>query len=64
MIIKIKFMFSLLFVFFCEGNTEDELSIVVDQEDFMVALESLVPSVSEQELQHYQQIQNQISRGF
>ncbi|XP_033639604.1 peroxisome assembly factor 2-like [Asterias rubens] len=46
------------------GNTEDELSIVVDQEDFMVALESLVPSVSEQELQHYQQIQNQISRGF
>ncbi|XP_022094696.1 peroxisome assembly factor 2-like [Acanthaster planci] len=46
------------------GDAADETSVVVDEQDFLLALETLVPSVSEQELQHYQQLQAQISRGF
>ncbi|XP_038066239.1 peroxisome assembly factor 2-like [Patiria miniata] len=46
------------------GDSSDETSVVVEEQDFFSALESLVPSVSEQELLHYQQLQAQISRGF
>ncbi|XP_063959039.1 peroxisomal ATPase PEX6-like [Lytechinus pictus] len=46
------------------GETTDQSSIVVEENDFLQALDRLVPSISELELNHYKQIQNRISRGL
>ncbi|XP_071494820.1 peroxisomal ATPase PEX6-like [Diadema antillarum] len=46
------------------GNTTDQTSVVVEEEDFHSALCRLVPSVSEDELTHYRQIRSNITRGL
>lgn len=46
------------------GETTSQTDVVVEERDFLIALDRLVPSVSDQELQHYQIIQNQISQGI
>lgn len=44
------------------GETTSQTDVIVEEMDFISALERLVPSVSDQELQHYKMIQAQISQ--
>ncbi|XP_072031477.1 peroxisomal ATPase PEX6-like [Amphiura filiformis] len=45
------------------GEPVTESQVVVEEEDFIAALQGLVPSVPEQELQHYKQIQQQFNQN-
>jgi peroxin-6 len=48
--------------FLAEMATEDDISVLVSQSDFDVALRNLVPSVSQAEMDHYSKIQSRFSK--
>jgi peroxin-6 len=39
----------------------DDMDVLVSKEDFDLALESLIPSVSQSEMEHYARIQHRFS---
>ena len=41
----------------------EESQVIVEEEDFLNAIHGLVPSVPDQELQHYKQIQQQFNQN-
>ncbi|BFZ63652.1 peroxisomal assembly protein [Saitoella coloradoensis] len=47
--------------FFDHLATEEDTEVVVTEEDFMKAMDELVPSVSEKELAHFKEIQSKFS---
>ena len=46
-----------------ELASAEDMAVHVSQEDFDRALDSLVPSVSREEMEHYRQIQKHFSQG-
>lgn len=46
-----------------ELASAEDMAVSVSQEDFDRALDSLVPSISQAELEHYRQIQTRFSQG-
>ncbi len=51
------------FPHFSVGEPVEDSQVVVDEEDFITAIQGLVPSVPEQELLHYKQIQQQFKQS-
>ena len=49
--------------YLAELASADDTAVHVSQEDFDHALDSLVPSVSQAEMEHYRQIQKHFSQG-
>lgn len=49
--------------YLAELATAEDMAVRVSQEDFDRALGSLVPSVSQAEMEHYRQIQKRFSQG-
>lgn len=49
--------------YLAELASAEDMAIHVSQEDFDRALDSLVPSVSQAEMEHYVQIQKRFSQG-
>ena len=45
-----------------ELASAEDMAVYVSQEDFDCALDSLVPSVSQAEMEHYRQIQTHFSQ--
>ncbi|XP_069117699.1 peroxisomal ATPase PEX6-like [Argopecten irradians] len=45
-----------------KGETTDQKNVMVSKQDFLDALSSLTPSLSEQELDHYKQLQQEFNR--
>lgn len=43
--------------------TQEDITVLVTQTDFEMALRMLVPSVSVQEMGHYKQVQQRFSQG-
>lgn len=43
------------------GETVDQTQVCVGEDDFLEALDNLVPSVSELELQHYKAIRHHLA---
>ena len=41
----------------------DDVQVLVSHEDFQIALENLVPSVSPEEMAHYAEVQKQFSNN-
>jgi peroxin-6 len=41
----------------------DDMDVLVSKEDFEHAMESLIPSVSQSEMEHYAHIQHKFSRS-
>jgi len=46
-----------------EMATEDDTNITVSREDFLAALEELVPSVSQTEMEHYRLVQQKFAEN-
>ena len=49
--------------YLAELASAEDMAVYVIQEDFDRALDSLVPSVSQAEMEHYRQIQQRFSQG-
>jgi len=49
--------------YLAELASAEDMAVHVSQEDFDRALNSLVPSVSQAEMEHYRQIQKHFSQG-
>ena len=49
--------------YLAELASAEDIAVHVSQEDFVRALDSLVPSVSQAEMEHYRQIQKLFSQG-
>jgi peroxin-6 len=49
--------------YLAELASAEDVAVRVSQEDFDRALDSLVPSVSQAEMEHYRQIQKHFSQG-
>jgi len=49
--------------YIAELASAEDMAVHVSQEDFDRALDSLVPSVSQTEMEHYAQIQKRFSQG-
>ena len=49
--------------YLAELASAEDTTVHVSQEDFDRALDSLVPSVSQAEMEHYRQIQKHFSQG-
>lgn len=43
--------------------TPEDITVLVTQDDFELALKALVPSVSVQEMDHYAQVQRRFSQN-
>ena len=48
--------------YLAEMATPSEIEVLVTQEDFDSALSSLIPSVSQAEMEHYARVQQQFSK--
>jgi peroxin-6 len=49
--------------YLAELATPEEIDVLVSEEDFQAALEALVPSVSQSEMDHYRKIQERYSQA-
>jgi len=49
--------------YLAELASAEDMAVHVSQEDFDRALDSLVPSVSQAEMEHYRQIEKHFSQG-
>ena len=49
--------------YLAELASAEDMAVHVSQEDFNRALDSLVPSVSQAEMEHYREIRKHISQG-
>jgi peroxin-6 len=49
--------------YLAELASAEDMAVYVTQEDFDRALDSLVPSVSQAEMEHHRQIQKRFSQG-
>jgi peroxin-6 len=49
--------------YLAELATPEDIDVLVSEEDFKAALEALVPSVSQSEMDHYRKIQERYSQA-